>query len=115
MAIKFRYYIFAGMELVILESPYAGNIPRNLTYARWCVKDCLSRRESPIASHLLFTQPGILDDRLPEERQLGIEAGLAWKRVADKQVFYVDYGMSEGMKQAEASSDLPKEYRKIYN
>lgn len=101
------------MKLVILESPYAGDIVWNLIYARKCVRDCLSRNESPIASHLLFTQQGILDDNNPEERQLGIDAGLAWKKVADKQVFYIDWGMSEGMKYAETSSDLPKEYRRI--
>jgi len=28
----------------------------------------------------------------------GINAGLAWKEVADLQVFYIDYGYSNGMK-----------------
>jgi hypothetical protein len=41
----------------------------------------LLRGESPIASHLLYTQPGILKDDVPEERPLGIEAGLAWRSV----------------------------------
>lgn len=101
------------MKLIILESPYAGDIERNIEYARKCIKDCLIRDESPIASHLLFTQKGILNDAIPEERQLGIDAGLAWKKVAEMQVFYIDYGMSGGMKYAESISDLPKEYRKI--
>jgi hypothetical protein len=101
------------MKLTILESPYAGFIQRNVDYARKCVKDCLNKGESPIASHLLLTQDGILDDNIPKERQLGIDAGLAWKKVADKQVFYIDFGMSSGMKYAESISDLPKEYRKI--
>jgi len=29
------------MKRVIVESPYAGNIKRNLEYARACVKDSL--------------------------------------------------------------------------
>jgi hypothetical protein len=85
------------MKRVILESPYAGNIEKNIFYAKLCIKDMLKRGEAPIASHLLFTQPGILDDNNPEERKLGIAAGLAWLPVADLQAFYVDYGMSNGM------------------
>jgi hypothetical protein len=52
---------------------------------------------SPIASHLLFTQPGILDDDKPDERKLGIAAGLAWLPVAEAMVVYTDYGESAGM------------------
>lgn len=52
------------MKRVILESPYAGDVERNLTYARECVRDSLSRGEAPIASHLLYTQEGILKDEI---------------------------------------------------
>lgn len=85
------------MKLVILESPFAGDIEENIKYARECVRDSLSRGEAPIASHLLYTQEGILDDNIPEERQWGIDAGLAWKVVADKSVVYADRGISKGM------------------
>lgn len=101
--------------LVIIESPYAGDVERNLEYARRAVRDSLDRGESPIASHLLYTQDGILDDTIPEERALGIDAGLAWKRVADKHVFYVDLGYSPGMTYARNSSQLPVEERRILN
>ena len=47
------------MRLVILESPYAGDVAANVKYARRCVRDSLSRGEAPIASHLLYTQPGM--------------------------------------------------------
>lgn len=83
--------------LVIIESPFAGDVEANITYARKCVADSVHRGEAPIASHLLFTQPGILNDDIPGERALGIEAGLAWYRVADKCVVYVDRGWSRGM------------------
>jgi hypothetical protein len=85
------------MIKVIIESPYGGDVQRNLDYARKCVRDSLMRGESPIASHLLYTQPGILNDDIPEQRKHGIDAGLAWLNVADKHVFYVDYGYSVGM------------------
>ena len=86
------------MVKVILESPYAGDVEKNLEYARLCMKDSLLRGESPIASHLLYTQ--VLDDTKLDERNLGIDAGLAWADHADKHVFYVDFGMSDGMKYA---------------
>lgn len=68
------------MRLVIVESPFAGDLPKNIAYARAAVRDSLARGEAPIASHLLYTQPGILDDDIPAERQWGIDAGLAWRR-----------------------------------
>jgi hypothetical protein len=82
---------------VIVESPYAGDIERNVRYARAAVADCIKRGEAPIASHLLFTQPGVLDDSKPEERKLGIEAGYAWWSVAQAIIFYEDLGWSNGM------------------
>jgi hypothetical protein len=88
------------MRLVIVESPYAGEIERNIAYARAALADCLRRGEAPIASHLLYTQPGVLDDAVPEERALGIEAGLQWGRAADAAVFYIDIGWSPGMEAA---------------
>jgi hypothetical protein len=88
------------MELVIVESPFAGDTERYLRYLRDCLADCLRRGESPFASHGLYTQEGVLDDHVPEERQKGIEAGYAWWRGADKIVFYTDLGWSPGMLRA---------------
>lgn len=85
------------MRLVILETPYAGDVERNVTYARAAMADCLRRGEAPYASHLLYTQPGVLDDDKPDERTLGIDAGLAWGDKADATVVYVDHGISRGM------------------
>ncbi len=86
------------MRLVILESPFAEDIPRNLVYARLAVRDCIHRGESPYASHLMI--PGALDDNSPEERDLGIRCGYAWWKAATKVVFYCDYGWSSGMHRA---------------
>lgn len=83
------------MRLVIIESPYAGEVERNIGYLKNCLKDSLARGEAPFASHLFYTQ--FLDDSKPEERKLGIDAGLAWRRVAQLRVFYVDFGWSGGM------------------
>lgn len=104
------------MRRVILESPYAGNIEENLSYARLCVRDSLQRGEAPIASHLLYTQPGVLRDEIPDERQWGIDAGLVWGLVADATVVYIDYGISNGMKygiENARRASRPIEYRTI--
>lgn len=85
-------------RLVIVESPYAGDIERNVAYARAAMRDCIVMHdEAPFASHLLYTQPGILDDSDPEERSLGIAVGLDWGKLADLTVVYVDLGITPGM------------------
>lgn len=83
---------------VILESPYAGDVEANVAYARAALRDSLTRGEAPIASHLLYTQPGVLDDTDPDERAMGIEAGLAWGCEAAATVVYADRGVSRGMR-----------------
>jgi len=85
------------MVTVVIESPYAGDVERNVAYARACVRDSLSRGEAPFASHLIYTQPGVYDDNVPAQRARGIEAGLAYHRVCDRVVFYMDLGWSRGM------------------
>lgn len=107
------------MRRVIIESPYAGNMIQrwfNIRYARKCVRDALRRGDAPIASHLLYTQRGILDDAKPTERQWGIDAGLVWKVVAEASVVYTDRGISRGMQygiDAALSAGVPVEYRTI--
>lgn len=104
------------MRRVIIESPFAGDIERNIAFARACVRDSVLRREAPIASHLLFTQPGILDDHVPEQRQLGIDAGLAWRHVAHATVVYTNFGVSKGMSYGIAAAEaagITVEYRTL--
>ena len=108
------------MRLVILESPYAATtsegIQANVDYARACLRDSLMRGESPIASHLLYTQPGGLDDADPDERQRGIDAGLAWRMVAEASVVYIDRGISAGMQygiKTALSRGIPVEMRRL--
>lgn len=83
------------MVIVVIESPYAGEVSKNKKYARAALADSLNRGEAPFASHLLYTQ--VLDDNLPPDRAQGISAGLAYHNICDKVVFYLDHGMSSGM------------------
>lgn len=114
------------MRRVVVESQFAGKGSnplvrwwrrrRNIRYARAAVRDCIMRGESPIASHLLLTQPGVLRDGDPAERRMGIEAGHAWMAVADAVVLYGDLGCSAGMfqgQQAAATAGLPIEWRSL--
>ncbi len=80
------------------------------------MRDCLERGESPLASHLLYTQDGILRDHDAHERAWGIAAGLAWAEKADATVVYTDLGVSNGMRQGidnATSAKRPVEYRSL--
>ncbi len=86
------------MKRVVIESPFAGEVELNIAYAKRCVQDCLKRGEAPYASHLFYTQEGLLDDLKPEERDLGITAGFAWGDAAQLAAVYIDRGISGGMR-----------------
>lgn len=81
---------------VIIESPFAGAFA-NVKYSRECLRDCLDRGESPFASHLLFTQKGVLDDTIPDQRRRGIAAANEWLEVVDYIAVYMDLGVTRGM------------------
>lgn len=120
------------MRLVIIESPYKGDRERNVRYLRACIRDCLRRGEAPFASHRMYTDA--LDDDIPEERALGIEAGLAWRDVRQpvwddedtrdyvlkhrqiEHAFYTDLGHTQGMLFARMRYDneqIPHEERTL--
>lgn len=85
------------MTPVIIESPFAGEVERNLRYVRAAMHDCILRGESPYASHALYTQEGVLNDEVEYQRNLGIHAGFVWRALATKTVVYDDFGISRGM------------------
>lgn len=102
--------------LAIIESPYAGDIKGNTAYARLCMADSLKRGEYPLASHLLYTQQGILNDSIPAEREMGIKAGLEWAKHADLTAVYLDKGITKGMREGIENAKKAGrriEYRKI--
>lgn len=96
-----------SMRRVVIESPcagksedpeeYAREVEYNSRYLRACMADSFARGEAPYASHGLYTQPGVLDDKIPEERAKGIKAGFEWSKMGQLRVFYLDLGMTEGM------------------
>jgi ribosomal protein L27 len=76
------------------------------------------RGEAVFASHLLYTQRGVLRDDIEEERKLGIDAGHAWIASADAMVVYmprggvVSPGMNVGIQRARAVG-IPVEFRRL--
>ena len=108
------------MKLVLVESPFAAPTPegieKNVRYARACLADCLRRGEAPFASHLLYTQGGVLRDEIPGERAHALHAGWAWGKVAAATVVYLDLGWSNGMRAGAADADAcgrPIEFRTL--
>jgi hypothetical protein len=83
------------MLRVQIESPFAGDVETNTTYARAALRHSLDLGEAPYASHLLY--PQVYDDSAPAERQRGIDAGYEYMQVADIVAFYIDRGWSPGM------------------
>ena len=74
--------------------------------------------EENFHSHLIYYihKDGILNDKNPDERKLGIGEGLAWASHADAKVVYTDRGISEGMKfgiEKAIESGRPVEYRTL--
>lgn len=101
---------------VIIESPFAGDVERNLKYLRAAMRDCALRGESPYASHAILTQEGVLNDDCPKERELGITLGFLWREVVEKTVVYTDLGYSTGMKYGIEHAEKqgkPIEYRSL--
>lgn len=104
------------MKRVVIESPYSGDIRVNLEYAREAMAHSLHKNEAPIASHLLYTQQGILDDSIPGERAIGMTAGFLWNELADLVAVYEDLGISRGMWDGimfARDRNIPVDFRRI--
>lgn len=116
------------MKTVIIESPYSGDVLKNIEYAKKCLIDSCKRGEAPFLSHLLYTTNlegtfaqeslGTNDENHWISREEGLKRCEAWRTVANCTVFYVDYGWSSGMLRAKEHAEKlgqPIEERKILN
>ena len=106
------------MATIIVESPYGGEqLEKNIEYAWLCVQDSVKRGEAPIAFHLFYTQQNPITKQYAREhnyqtdpthwitREQGMTCANAWRHQATKTVFYVDLGISPGMKLAQEYCD----------
>lgn len=97
---------------VIVETPFMGDVPKNVMYARACCRDCIvNHNEAPFLSHIIYTQRGILNDNNPPERNLGIEVGLYFGQFMKASVVYTNLGISGGMQRGMERAE--KEGREI--
>lgn len=79
---------------VYIVSRYAGDVENNIKKAvRYC-RFAIDKRKMPIASHLLY--PQIIDDNIPEEREIGTMYGLALLALCDE-VWCFGKKLSPGM------------------
>lgn len=60
-------------KLVYIASPYAGDVERNIEFARAACRYCIAQGHAPVAVHLLY--PTLLDDLNPAEREIGLSLG----------------------------------------
>ena len=89
-------------KLVYIVSPYAGDIQRNIEFAKAACRYCIDDGNSPMAVHLLY--PQMLDDSIPKEREVGLALGRHVLEHCDEvQVFgdRISSGMAAEIKYAE--------------
>jgi hypothetical protein len=84
------------MKRVFVCSPYAGNVDRNHAIAVELCRMVLARGDAAYAPHVHYH--GILEDQVPEDRELAIASGLAYLETCDEILAYVGSGISQGMK-----------------
>lgn len=99
------------MKTVCIESPLAGDFALNVSYARVCLRYCIEQGVSPYASHLLLTQ--VYNDLDPVQRESGIAAGLVMGNQCDARWYFVDLGISDGMKRAAKQSPPLQRWKHI--
>ena len=76
------------MKLIYVASPYAGNIELNTAFAREACQFVKNEGHAFFAPHLLY--PQLLDDSKPQERQAGLDMGLAMLPRCDELWCYGD-------------------------
>jgi hypothetical protein len=62
------------MKLIYVASPYAGDVERNIRFAKQACRHVMEQGHAFFAPHLLY--PKLLDDTNPLERQAGLDMGL---------------------------------------
>jgi hypothetical protein len=94
------------MKLVIVCSPYQGNILDNTEKAKEYCKYVYRQGHTPFAPHLFF--PRFLKENNSDEREAGIKLGIEVLKRADE-LWVFGATVTEGMRQEiEAAKELSK-------
>ncbi|MFT8889410.1 MAG: DUF4406 domain-containing protein [Ethanoligenens sp.] len=84
------------MKLAYICSPYAGNVPENIRFARAACRFAIQEGFAPVAPHLLY--PQLLNDAVPAERGAGLQMGLRLLSACDE-LWICGETISSGMNQ----------------
>lgn len=106
----------SAKRLVIIETPDIEHNQASLDYTKACMQDSLLRGEAPLAGHLFYPEPSILNDQSPDERELWATSRQAWVNTADLSAVYTDRGISARMEQgitAALRAGVPVTFRNI--
>ncbi|ERI89945.1 hypothetical protein HMPREF1982_04211 [Clostridiales bacterium oral taxon 876 str. F0540] len=81
-------------KLIYICSPYAGDIEKNVEFAKAACRYAMWQNCTPVAVHLLY--PQLLDDSDLVQRQIGIRMGLRVLEAVDE-LWLCGSRISEGM------------------
>ncbi|MGL4792077.1 MAG: DUF4406 domain-containing protein [Anaerotignaceae bacterium] len=91
------------MKIIYVASPYAGDIEKNIEFAK---RGCVFVKEQGhtfFCPHLLY--PTILNENIPQERQLGLDMGIAMLKCCDELWCFgerISQGMANEIEQAQS-------------
>ena len=88
-------------RLVYIASPYAGDIERNVAFAKAACRYAVAQGCTPVAVHLMY--PQFLDDCVPKEREVGLKMGMRVLAACDE-IWLCGERISAGMKAEEAEA-----------
>ena len=69
-------------KLIYIASPYAGDVEKNVAFAKAACRYAMEQEYTPMAVHLLY--PQFLDDSNPQERASGLAMGHQVLSVCDE-------------------------------
>ena len=99
------------MKIIYVASPYAGDIEKNTEFAKTACRFVMNEGHAFFCPHLLY--PNILDEQNPEQRQLGLDMGLAMLQSSDELWCFGDHISHGMMNEIEEAKRLSLPTRKV--
>ena len=103
-----KRYADKNRRKIYVASRYAGDVDANVSAAVTYCRLVIDEGYMPVASHLLY--PQILNDNIPEERELGLLFGLSLLRMCDEVWVFGEVSQGVAQEIAEAKR-LKKQIR----
>lgn len=99
------------MKLIYVASPYAGDVERNIAFAKKACRHVMEQGHAFFAPHLLY--PQLLNDADPQERQAGLDMGLAMLPRCDELWCYGEHTSSGMRMEIEEANKLGIPIRRV--